>query len=140
MVGGEDDERGPSYCRPLRSLPSREPDGHLVEAGERDARLIFRQLRNTARVADNAVSREVVARLNDGGSFDDVRDLVAGTRGVKVYETGDLDHGIWSAGMVQGLIHDIPTCAELVSRIVREAVEIIRGRLTGAVAAPVAAL
>jgi NAD(P)H-dependent flavin oxidoreductase YrpB (nitropropane dioxygenase family) len=112
----------------------------LVEAGERDTQLIFRQLRNTARVADNAVSREVVARLNAGGAFEDVRDLVAGTRGVQVYETGDLDQGIWSAGMAQALIHDIPTCAELISRIMREAVEIIRGRLTDAVAAPAAAL
>ena len=112
----------------------------LVEAGERDTQLIFRQLRNTARVADNAVSREVVARLNAGAAFEEVRDLVAGARGVGVYETGDLDHGIWSAGMVQGLIRDIPTCAELVSRIVGEAVEIIRGRLGDAVAAqPVAA-
>jgi NADH:quinone reductase (non-electrogenic) len=112
----------------------------LVEAGERDTQLIFRQLRNTARVADNAVSREVVARLDAGGAFEDVRDLVAGSRGVKVYETGDLDHGIWSAGMAQALIHDIPTCAELISRIVREAVEIIRGRLTDAATAPAAAL
>lgn len=115
----------------------------LVEAGERDTQLIFRQLRNTARVADNAVSREVVARLNDGGQFDDIRDLVAGARGVGVYETGDLDAGIWSAGMVQGLIRDVPTCDELVTRIVEEAAGIIRDRLGGALvpaaAAPAAA-
>ena len=55
-------------------------------------------------------------------------------RGRGVYETGDPDAGIWSAGMVQGLIHDIPTCAELVSRIVREAEEIIGRRLKGMVA------
>ena len=48
-----------------------------------------------------------------------------------VYETGDPDHGIWSAGQVQGLIHDIPTCAALVSRIVSGAEEIINGRLAG---------
>ncbi len=46
-----------------------------------------------------------------------------------VYETGDPDHGIWSAGQVQGLIHDIPSCAELISRIVTEAEAIIKGRL-----------
>ncbi|HZZ45783.1 MAG TPA: nitronate monooxygenase family protein [Pseudonocardia sp.] len=108
----------------------------LVEAGERDTQLIFRQLRNTARVADNAISREVVARLNDGGDFDQIRDLVAGTRGVKVFESGDLDAGIWSAGMVQGLIRDIPTCAELISRIVRDAEEIIRGRLAALLLEP----
>ncbi|MDT3446571.1 MULTISPECIES: nitronate monooxygenase family protein [unclassified Pseudofrankia] len=110
----------------------------LVEADELSTQLIFRQLRNTARVADNAVSREVVKRLGEGAQFEDIRELVAGVRGVRVYETGDLDHGIWSAGMVQGLIRDIPTCADLVRRIVREAEEIVLERLIGMVRAPVA--
>lgn len=104
----------------------------LVEATERDTQLIFRQLRNTARVADNAISREVVEKLNAGAVFFDIRELVAGVRGVKVFEDGDLDAGIWSAGMVQTLIRDIPTCAELVDRIVGDAEEIIRERLAGA--------
>ena len=64
-----------------------------------------------------------------GAKFEDVRELVAGSRGKGVYELGDPDHGIWSAGMVQGLIHDVPSCAELVSRIVAEAEGIIRSRL-----------
>ena len=72
--------------------------------------MIFRPLRNTARVASNAVSREVVEILNKGGQFEDVKDLVAGSRGVKVYEIGDLDAGIWSVGTAMGLINDIPTC------------------------------
>jgi nitronate monooxygenase len=103
----------------------------LVEATERDTELVFRSLRNTSRVARNAVSTEVVSILNDGGRFEDVRDLVAGVRGRKVYEVGDLDIGIWSAGMVQGLIRDIPTVAELVLRIVTEARQLIAGRLAG---------
>ncbi|WAL69534.1 nitronate monooxygenase family protein [Amycolatopsis cynarae] len=101
----------------------------LVEATERDTELIFRPLRNTARVAGNSVSRSVVEILAGGGKFEDVRDLVAGARGRKVFEEGDLELGIWSAGMVQGLIHDIPTVAELIDRIVTEAREIITGRL-----------
>lgn len=105
----------------------------LVEASEHDTQLIFRQLRNTSRVADNAVSREVVDKLNAGAAFDDIRHLVAGVRGREVFETGDLDHGIWTVGMVQGLIRDIPTCVELVSRIVAEATEIIRHRLANRV-------
>ena len=113
----------------------------LVDAEERETQLIFRQLRNTARVADNSVSREVVRRLNEGAKFEDVRELVAGARGVKVYETGDVEHGIWSAGMVQTLIRDIPSCEELVQRIIGDASEIIRGRLASALepAAPVGA-
>ena len=58
---------------------------------------------------------------------------MAGARGKMVYEAGDPDDGIWSAGQVQGLIHDIPTCAELIDRIVREAEAIITQRLAGAV-------
>jgi nitronate monooxygenase len=45
-----------------------------------------------------------------------------------VYASGDADEGIWSAGQVQGLIHDIPSCAELVSRIIRDAEAIMRER------------
>ncbi|GAA1695757.1 NAD(P)H-dependent flavin oxidoreductase [Fodinicola feengrottensis] len=101
----------------------------IVASSERDTELIFRSLRNTARVSSNAVSRDVVRILDEGGEFADVRDLVAGSRGRKVFELGDPEHGIWSAGLVQGLIKDIPTVGELVRRIVTEAVEIIDGRL-----------
>ena len=106
----------------------------LVDGDERSTNLIFRQLRNTARVAKNAISDEVVGVLAGGGQFEDVRELVAGVRGRSVYETGDLDAGIWSAGMVQGLINDVPTCAELIERIVSEAEDIIGSRLAGLVA------
>lgn len=110
----------------------------IVDGSERDTELIFRPLRNTARVASNTVSREVVEILNKGGLFDEVKDLVAGTRGRRVFDEGDLDAGIWSVGTVMGLIHDIPTCGELVSRMVTEAEEIITGRLAGMVKAAAA--
>jgi nitronate monooxygenase len=103
----------------------------MVENDERATDLIFRTMRNTARVAKNAISQQVVELERGGAKFEDVRELVAGTRGKVVYETGDPDHGIWSAGMIQGLIHDIPSCAELISRIVSEAEGIIEGRLAG---------
>jgi NAD(P)H-dependent flavin oxidoreductase YrpB (nitropropane dioxygenase family) len=70
-----------------------------------------------------------VALEKQGATFEQVRDLVAGVRGKMVYATGDADQGIWSAGQVQGLIHDIPSCAELVSRIMCEAEAIIQSRL-----------
>lgn len=131
-LGADGINMGTRFMATVESGIHQNVKDRLVEAGERDTQLIFRQLRNTARVADNAVSREVVARLNDGAGFEDIRELVAGSRGVGVYETGDLDAGIWSAGMVQGLIRDVPTCAELVGRIVTEAAGIIRDRLSGA--------
>ncbi|UQS23917.1 nitronate monooxygenase family protein [Amycolatopsis thermalba] len=100
----------------------------LVANSERDTELIFRPLRNTARVARNSISTEVVSILNRGGKFEGVRDLVAGARGRRVFEDGDLELGIWSAGMVQGIIDDVPTVAELIERIVTEARDLI-GRL-----------
>jgi len=102
----------------------------IVANDERATNLIFRTLHNTARVARNAVSDQVVEIEKRGNaSFADVKDLVAGARGAIVLEKGEMDAGIWSAGQTQGLIHDIPSCKELVARIVREAEEIIRGRL-----------
>jgi nitronate monooxygenase len=105
----------------------------IVDGDERGTELIFRSLRNTARVASNSVSREVVEILAGGGQFDAVKDLVAGSRGRRVFDDGDLEAGIWSVGTVMGLINDVPTCADLVSRIVSEAEEIITGRLGGMV-------
>jgi nitronate monooxygenase len=75
------------------------------------------------------IKEKIVA--NDERETELIRDLVAGARGKMVYATGDADEGIWSAGQVQGLIHDIPSCAELISRIMREAETIIGGRLEG---------
>ena len=107
----------------------------IVDGNELGTELIFRSLHNTARVASNAVSREVVEILKNGGQFGDVMELVAGSRGRKVFDDGDPDAGIWTVGTVMGLIHDIPTCGELVSRMVSEAEEIITGRLAGMVTA-----
>lgn len=71
-------------------------------------------------------------RRPGGAKFEDVRDLVSGARGRQVYENGDPDYGIWSAGIAVGLIDDVPTCHELVGRLEREVEEIV-GQLTGLV-------
>ncbi|WGV49434.2 NAD(P)H-dependent flavin oxidoreductase [Rhodococcus erythropolis] len=103
----------------------------IVAASEVDTELIFRSLRNTARVARNSISQEVVEILSSGGKFEDVRHLVAGARGRAVFDSGDPEAGIWTAGTVQGLIRDVPTVGELVERIVAESEALIAGRLTG---------
>jgi nitronate monooxygenase len=106
----------------------------IVDMSERDTDLIFRPLSNTARVASNAISREVISILDRGGDFADVRDLVAGARGRVVYESGDLDHGIWASGLGQGLIHDVPTVHDLIGRMIAEAIDLIDGRLRNRIA------
>ena len=109
----------------------------LVDADERQTALILRTLRNTSRVHRNSIAEQVIAvEHRPGATFSDVRDFVAGVKGRVVLETGELDRGVWSAGMVQGLIHDIPTVKELVERIVAEATAIIEQRLAGLVATP----
>jgi nitronate monooxygenase len=105
----------------------------MVKATERDTALIFRTLHNSARVFRNKVAKEVIdiERKPGGAEFSDVAPLVSGARGKLVYENGDPDHGIWTAGQIVGLINDIPTCEVLVKRIVQEAEDTIRGRLEG---------
>ncbi|MEO0962383.1 MAG: nitronate monooxygenase family protein [Pseudomonadota bacterium] len=130
-LGAEGINMGTRFCA------TKEADIHdnvkqkMVETDERGTDLIFRTLHNTARVAKNAISQEVIEKEREGAKFEEIQHLVAGARGKLVYSEGDPDHGIWSAGMIQGLIHDIPTVDELVSRIVKEAEGIIQNRLNG---------
>ena len=109
----------------------------IVAGTERDTILMNRTLRNTSRVARNAVSEEVVRIQQDPTkTIEDVRELVSGARGrANVMQGGDLDGGIWTVGQSQGLIHDIPTCAELVKRINKQAEDVIASRLAGMVTA-----
>jgi len=102
----------------------------MTEADELSTNLMFRTMHNTARVFKNSVSDQVVEIESSGSAtFEDVKDLVAGQRGRVVFEDGDLEHGIWSAGISVARVKDVPTCKEMVSRLVSEAEEIIDGRL-----------
>jgi nitronate monooxygenase len=103
----------------------------MVDASELDTSLIFRSLSNTARVFKNSVAQKVVEIESKPGAtkFEDIQSLVAGVKGRELLDGGDLDNGIWSAGMIVGLIDDIPSCEELVHRIVADAEQIIGERL-----------
>ena len=105
----------------------------MVANDERATDIIFRTYRNSARVAKNAISQQVIAAEKEGRPFEDVAHLVKGVRGKEGLVSGDTDHGIWTAGMVQGLIHDVPSVQELVDRIIDEAEDIIRQRLASLV-------
>ena len=131
-LGAEGINMGTRFCA-TREAPIHEKVKQLlVDHDERDTNLIFRSLRNTGRVSKNTVSDKVVDILkNPEATFQDVSHLVKGADGRKALETGDLDAGLIWAGQVQGLIHDIPTCEELISKIVADANAIISGRLPG---------
>ena len=108
----------------------------LVAASELDTELIMRPLRNTERVLANGAVQKILEKekaLGDEIQISDIMDEVAGVY-PKIMQEGTMDAGAWSCGMVAGLIHDIPTCKELVERIVSDAEEIIKSRLSQFVA------
>ncbi len=95
----------------------------IVEAQETDTELVLRRWRNTSRLFGNKVAKEAVKveRESASGKFEEVAPFVSGKRGREVFINGDVDYGVWTAGQVIGLIHDIPSCQELLERIEREA-------------------
>tara|TARA_A100001035_G_scaffold77576_1_gene59868 strand:+ start:882 stop:1856 length:975 start_codon:yes stop_codon:yes gene_type:complete len=102
----------------------------MTEADELSTNLMFRTMHNTARVFKNSVSDQVVEIESTGtATFEDIKDLVAGQRGRVVFEEGDLEHGIWSAGISVARVKDVPSCKEMVSRLVSDAENIIDVRL-----------
>ncbi|MEX1297649.1 MAG: nitronate monooxygenase family protein [Desulfotignum sp.] len=104
----------------------------ILNAGETDTRLVMRPLRNTERVLNNAAAQKLLEKEASLGSnlrFEDIIDEVVGVY-PRIMQQGDMESGVWSCGMVAGLVHDIPTCKELLDRIVAEARQIIENRLT----------
>lgn len=97
----------------------------IVRAQETDTELVLRRWKNTNRLYKNKVSAAAakIEKESQTGKFEEVAPYVSGKRGREVFINGDPDYGVWTAGQVIGLIHDIPTCGELVQRIEREAEE-----------------
>ena len=125
-----------------RFLATREAPVHenikqaIVAASERDTALIFRPLKNTARVYRNKVAvavNEIEREKGPNMDFGLIQDMVAGAKGKVALTDGDIDYGIWTSGMVQGLINSIPTCEALVQEIVSECRQVIRERLNSLV-------
>jgi nitronate monooxygenase len=136
-LGADGITMGTRFCA-TKEAPIHENVKRQILAGdERSTHLIFRKLHNTARVGKNSVSDEVVEILSrPDSSFADIAHLVSGVRGRELLETGNMDAGLFWASQAQGLIHDIPTVANLVNRIVGEAEVIIRMRLAAMVEQP----
>jgi nitronate monooxygenase len=134
-LGAEGINMGTRFCATKEAPIHENVKQKYLENDERGTNLIFRKFKNTARVGKSDVSDEVVnISARPDAVFEDIKHLVAGALGRELLTTGDLSKGIFWAGMVQGLIHDIPTCQELIDRIIREAEEIVKGRLGGMIA------
>lgn len=121
-LGAEGINMGTRFCATVEAPIHEHIKQALVNASERDTNLIFRTLHNTGRVLKNAVSDEVVAteRRPGGCAFADIQPLVSGQRGRLALSSGDVNAGLVWAGQVVGLIDDIPTCHELIQRLVAE--------------------
>jgi nitronate monooxygenase len=109
----------------------------IVAASELDTRLVMRPLRNTERVLTNAAVERLLETEREKGAHIKFEDIAAEVAGVypRVMLDGDMDAGAWSCGMVAGLINDIPTCQELIDRVMEEADVLIRQRLEGLLSA-----
>jgi nitronate monooxygenase len=131
-LGAEGINMGTRFCATSEAPIHTNIKQFLVDNDERSTNLIFRRFSNTGRVAKNSVSDKVVQiSLRPEAVFEDIKPLVSGALGRKALENGELDIGLIWAGQVQGLIHDIPTCRELIERIVRDAESLITRRLAG---------
>lgn len=129
-LGAEGINMGTRFCATVEAPIHQNIKDFIVANDEKDTDLIFRSLRNTARVGRNTVSRQVVEILSSAQStFAHVQHMVRGAQGREALESGNVDAGLVWAGQVQGLIHDIPTCAVLIDRIMEEARALIQERL-----------
>ncbi|KAI0104442.1 2-nitropropane dioxygenase family oxidoreductase [Daldinia grandis] len=103
----------------------------IVKAQETDTALVMRRWTNTTRLYRNKVTDQVVKieKESKTGEFAEIAPYVSGKRGREVFVNGDPEYGVWTAGQVIGLIHDIPTCAALLTRIEKEAEETLTSKL-----------
>lgn len=131
-LGADGINMGTRFCATQEAQIHPNVKQAYLDNDERSTVLLFRKLNNTARVGRNRVAEEVVRLLDAPDStFEDVAQLVAGAKGRDLLSNGDLDYGVYWASMAQGLIHDLPTCSDLIDQIMADADAIITRRLSG---------
>ncbi len=131
-LGAEGINMGTRFCATQEAPIHDNIKQFYLNNDERATNLLYRQFRNTARVAKNSVSDLVVQMSQDPNlEFEHIRPYVSGLKGKLALETGDVDAGLITAGQVLGLIHDIPSCDDLIQRMIQDAEQIIQQRLAG---------
>ncbi|MDM1263844.1 nitronate monooxygenase family protein [Acinetobacter indicus] len=135
-LGAEGINMGTRFCATQEAPIHDNIKQFYLNNDERATNLLYRQFRNTARVAKNSVSDLVVQMSQDPNlEFEHIRPYVSGLKGKLALETGDVDAGLITAGQVLGLIHDIPSCDDLIQRMIQDAEQIIQQRLAGLIQA-----
>ncbi|BCS23713.1 NAD(P)H-dependent flavin oxidoreductase [Aspergillus puulaauensis] len=122
-LGAEGINMGTRFMCTAESPVHRKIKERIVAADENDTELVLRRWRNTQRLFKNGVTADTlnVEKTSTSGEFSEVAPFVSGKRGREVFLNGDPEYGVWTAGQSIGLIHDIPTCGELLTRIEKEA-------------------
>ena len=129
-LGAEGINMGTRFMCTKESMIHENVKNAIVAGAETDTCLILRSLKNSSRVAKTELALSVIAMEKEGAGIDQLAPKVAGAKGRGVYEEGNVEGGIWTVGMVQGLIEDIPSCQELIGSIISEAESIITKRLS----------
>ncbi len=93
----------------------------LVKRQEQDTTLITKSLGMQGRALKNKTVAEVLEVEARGGGLEELLPLIAGKRGAEAWVTGDVEAAPMYVGQSIGLIHDIPSCEELLQGMVSEA-------------------
>lgn len=129
-LGAEGINMGTRFMCTQESMIHQNVKNAIVQGMETDTCLILRSLKNSSRVAKTELARSVIAMEKEGAGIERLAPKVAGAKGRGVYEEGNVEGGIWTVGMVQGLIEDIPSCQDLIYSIISQAESIIKNRLS----------
>jgi nitronate monooxygenase len=132
-LGAEGINLGTRFCATLEAPTHPNFKDAIVAGDERSTDTVFRSYPNSARTSHNAVSQEILSIEEEGRFFEDLAHLAKGQRPLGGLNNGDIDHGLWKTGLVRGLIYDIPNVGDLVSRIVRDAENMLIERMSAMV-------
>ena len=95
----------------------------MVHAAETETVYCMKSIMNPSRLAKNTVVEKVVELEKKGATLEEMLPLIA-RQGPAVVDTGNMEDGLVSMGQSVGLVHDVPTCKELIDRMVEEALAV----------------
>ena len=97
----------------------------LIGRQENDTTLICKTLNLQMRALKNSMVERVLEVEARHGEFEEIMALISGEHSKSAWEAGSIDDAPLAVGQSIGLIKDVVTCEELISRMVREAREIL---------------
>ena len=93
----------------------------IIRRQEFETALICKSIGLQGRAIKNKLVEDVLAVEATGGGLEKLIPLIAGNRVKAAWESGNVDDAPMMMGQSVGLIRDIPTCKELMERLVADA-------------------